>query len=91
MKNKLINKKDFKLSSQKCRICGIADYDVLDVHRIKEGSNGGRYVRNNTVCLCSNCHRKIHTGNIKILGWRLSTSGEDLLMIKDQDGNEMFI
>ena len=70
------NKKTYKLSRGKCVLCGENNLSTLDIHRILEGANGGEYHYENTVCLCANCHRKVHAGEIKIirkyktLSWR---------------------
>jgi len=88
---KLINKKIYKKSEGKCRICGETDYDTLDVHRaITEGKDGGKYTLPNSVCSCCKCHRKIHAGKIKILGWCNSTKGQVLHIIRE-DGKEDFV
>lgn len=72
---KLIDKKLKKLVDRKCRFCPVSDYNLLDVHRIIEGANGGVYSEINTVTLCSNCHRKVHSKEIVILGKHFSTAG----------------
>jgi hypothetical protein len=63
---KLINKVAKKKFEGKCHFCGIEDYAVLDCHRILAGEDGGIYSDFNTVVVCSNCHRKVHSGQIKI-------------------------
>jgi len=89
LKPKTIKKQSYK-HTRKCRICGEKDYDLLDVHRIKAGAEGGRYIVYNTVCLCVVCHRYLHKDRIKILGWKMSTVGE-LLHIINLKGEEDFI
>ena len=37
-----------------------------DIHRIKNGKDGGRYTKENIIVLCPNCHRLVHRGLIKI-------------------------
>jgi 5-methylcytosine-specific restriction endonuclease McrA len=70
------NKKTYKLSRGKCVLCGESNLATLDIHRIHEGANKGTYDHENCVLLCSNCHRKVHAGQIKIirrhktLSWR---------------------
>ena len=71
---KLVDKKIKKLSDGKCHICKCSDYEVLDLHRIFPGEFGGKYDDQNTLTLCANCHRKVHTGIIRILG-KFFTSG----------------
>lgn len=85
-KKKLINKKVYKLSQGKCKICGEKAYILLDVHRLfpKEG-----YVLGNVVSLCSLCHRKVHGKMIKIDKWYESTSGK-ILHWFDENGKEHF-
>ena len=88
---KLIDKKMYKKSEGKCRICGETDYNTLDVHRaIVPGKNGGEYTKGNSICTCSNCHRKIHAGKMQILGWHNSTKGRVLHIIRE-DGKEDFV
>jgi len=89
-KRKLINKKHFKSIQSSCKICNDDNKAILDVHRILEGANGGEYTRWNSICLCSNCHRKVHAGQIKILGHKRSTNGL-LVEIKNDDGEVKYI
>lgn len=85
-RNKLVNKKENKLIEGDCRICGESDYNLLDVHRLEHGK---RYNFGNTCVLCCKCHRKHHTGSIKIHKWVFSTNGY-LLYWTDEQGNEQF-
>lgn len=89
-KKKLIDKKAYKLSNGKCRICGEPDYALLDTHRIVPGSEGGAYTIFNTVCLCCKCHRKVHDNQIKIHKYYLCSSGSYVLHITEND-KERFI
>ncbi len=59
-------------------------FEVLDIHRIIPGEQGGEYVKGNVVSICSNCHRLIHNGIITVKGWLKSTSGDLLHIIKEQ-------
>lgn len=61
---KTINKVAKKHTEGKCQLCHESDYAVLDCHRIVPGEDGGKYSDFNTVVLCSNCHRKVHDGQI---------------------------
>ena len=77
-RRELVNKSHKKMVDRKCHFCGNDEYCTLDVHRIIPGSEGGRYVDHNTVTACSNCHRKIHEGKIRVdrkypstIGWVL--------------------
>lgn len=81
------NKKYFKQTEGRCQICKEKEYALMDTHRIKEG---GKYNRNNSVCLCVKCHRKVTNGKITTLGWVNSTKGK-LLHIVDEDGIEKFV
>lgn len=90
MRAKRINKQALKLSQGKCRICGETDYATLDVHRIIEGKNNGKYHYNNTVVLCCKCHRKVHDNQLTIKGYFLCSNGKYMLLI-EQDGVENFI
>ena len=67
-----MHKKAFKMNYHKCSICDLDEYELLDVHRIKEGEE---YSFQNCICLCCNCHRKHHTGLIQIFSKNYSTSG----------------
>lgn len=59
--------KDYKnedeINFNKCMICGW-DKAKCDIHRIKEGKDGGKYEKKNVVILCPNCHRLVHRGII---------------------------
>lgn len=77
-RNKAIDKKINKKAVGKCVICGEKDYSVLDNHRIKPGCEGGKYTKNNVCVLCSNCHRKVHSGDIVIHRYYNSTTGRVL-------------
>lgn len=87
---KLIDKQAFKLAEGKCRICGADEYAILDVHRIIEGKNQGRYERPNCVCLCANCHRKVHDKSLIIDRYYLASSGIHVLRIIE-NGEERFV
>lgn len=89
-KKKLINKKVFKNSAKKCRICGASDYCTLHVHRINPGKNSGKYNPENCVAVCSNCHAKIHDGQIEIDRYYTATNGINMLRIIIDD-EEKFI
>ena len=60
---------------KECLICGEDNYNVLDVHRIEYGSQGGTYTKRNTIVVCTTCHRRIHAGEIEIDGKYNSTKG----------------
>lgn len=66
MKKGLINKKAKKHYDKKCYFCDESNYDLLDVHRIIPGEEGGLYTEFNSLTVCANHHRLIHSGKIKI-------------------------
>lgn len=76
-----------KLLYKECLFCGEDDYDLLDVHRVLPGSEKGTYHNRNTICCCSLCHRKCHSGRIKVLGKHLSTTGRWVVHYTE-DGEE---
>lgn len=86
-KRKLIDKVQKKKIDKKCFFCGTEEYCTLDVHRIVPGEDGGRYELHNVVTSCSNCHRKIHDGKIKIDRKYPSTHGW-VLHYWDEEGRE---
>lgn len=79
-----------KLFDKRCYLCGEDDYDLLDVHRILEGKDGGEYHEMNTVTVCCLCHRKIHAGKIKVLRKYTTTLGKVLLHYVGEDGVERY-
>jgi hypothetical protein len=85
-----INKVEKKRIDRKCYFCPCDVYDLLDVHRILEGSQGGKYTEFNTITVCSLCHRKIHAGHIKIFRKYLSTTGGYVLHYLDENGKEHY-
>lgn len=86
-KKRLVDKRIKKLMERRCKFCGADEYCVLDVHRILPGEKGGTYENLNTVVACSNCHRKVHDGRIKVDRMYLSTKGW-LLHWWDEQGVE---
>ena len=72
-------KQIFKRVDKECYFCGPTDYALLDAHRIKPGEEGGKYTRKNVLTICTLCHRKIHSGIIKILGRYNTTAGRDIV------------
>jgi len=65
-----------KLYDKKCYFCEESEYKLLDCHRIVEGKDGGTYHPRNTLTVCCKCHRKIHTGIIKIHGRYFTSKGK---------------
>ncbi len=72
-----------KLSRKKCYFCEEENYDLLDAHRIIPGEQGGKYNDHNILVLCSNCHRKTHSGSLQILGKFMSTRGWVIRYVED--------
>ena len=84
-KRTLINKKQFKQFTGECRLCKSTETSTFDVHRIQHGKDGGKYNLLNSVCLCSNCHRKVHANEIELLGYIRSSHGFLLQVKIDQE------
>ena len=79
-----------KLADKKCYFCPCEEYPLLDVHRIVEGCEGGEYTPYNTITVCSNCHRKIHAGFIKIDRKYFNSNGVWVLHYFDEKNQEHF-
>jgi len=90
MPKRLSKKQIKKRVDKKCYFCNCEDYELLDVHRIVPGEEGGKYTDWNMVTTCCLCHRKIHAEKIKILGRYMSTKGAVLHFI-DENGQEQFL
>lgn len=89
-KHKNVNKQDYKHTAGCCRICKNPAYEVLDVHRIKPGTEGGKYTYANVVALCANCHRLVHDEKKIIIDrWYPSTAGNLLRIL--ENGVERFV
>lgn len=86
MSKKQIKKKIDK----KCYFCPESDYNLLDVHRILPGAEGGKYTDWNMLTVCACCHRKCHSGRIVVKGKYYSTSGKYVLHC-EIDGEEQWI
>lgn len=78
-KKQLIDKKTKKRVEKECHFCGVDDYALLHCHRIVPGEEGGRYTDNNVVVVCSNCHNRIHDGQIIIDRWYATTAATNVL------------
>jgi hypothetical protein len=52
----------------RCRVpgCGLRRY--VDVHHLREQSQGGVHSRSNCLCLCERHHRMLHAGQLRIEG-----------------------
>lgn len=78
-RTKLIDKVVTKKAAGECYFCGVADYDVLECHRIIPGEDGGKYQHDNVVVACGNCHSRVHAGQIVIDRKYLSSNGKSVL------------
>jgi hypothetical protein len=79
-----------KLVDKKCYFCSESDYALLDVHRILEGKDGGKYHEQNTITVCVSCHRKIHAQRIKVFRKYTTTLGRTVLHFIDENGQEHY-
>ncbi len=77
-----------KLIQKKCYFCEIDDIDLLDVHRIVPGKDGGKYVKTNEIVVCKHHHAKIHAEKIKILGQYFCSNGCWVINYIDENGQE---
>ena len=84
-----MDKKEKKHIDKKCHFCPVDKYDLLDVHRIVPGAAGGKYTPANSVTVCSNCHRRIHAGEIIIERWYPTSAGVKILHYYE-NGNELW-
>lgn len=64
-----------KLVAKRCFFCPENDPDVLDAHRILPGEDGGQYLEHNILVVCANCHRRCHSGAIRLDRKYPSTKG----------------
>lgn len=87
-KKKYSKKKIKKLMDKECFFCGCDTYELLDVHRIIEGKDGGTYNWWNMLTTCTLCHRKCHVGIIKILGKHPSAGQNIWTLHYIEDGEE---
>lgn len=72
----MFNKKNKKKTKGECCICKVKNYSILDCHRLDPGS---KYTDWGTIVVCSNCHRKIHNDEIKVISKNKSTVGDVIL------------
>ena len=92
MKKKKSRQQIKKLHDKVCFFCSEDDYNLLDSHRILPGANGGTYHEQNTVTVCSKCHRKIHSGRIKTYRKYPAFGGTRLWVLHcEVDGEEKWI
>lgn len=86
-RKKLIDKFVFKKMAGKCYFCSIDDYALLDVHRIVPGEKDGVYSEFNSLCVCSNCHRRIHNEQI-VIDRKYNTSMGNTILHYWENGEE---
>ena len=76
-----------KLIKEFCEVCGNTDKEVLHAHHIVERTEMNTSNDNfNLAILCSNCHNKVHSGKIKIIGVYPSTAKYGRKLIYELDG-----
>lgn len=64
----------------KCEICGLENKEILHRHHIiPRVDSRSTNKDNNLAILCPNCHSKVHTGELIILGVYASTDGKTLV------------
>jgi hypothetical protein len=90
-RKKLIDKQAFKKMEGRCFFCEESDYNLLDVHRILEGSEKGQYTNTNSLVVCCKCHRKIHAGYIKPIRKYLRSDGLWVLNYIDENEQEQWV
>jgi len=79
-----------KLIDKKCYFCSEDNYNLLDVHRIIPGSEGGKYHEWNTVVTCCKCHRLIHQDKTIVIDRKyMSTKG--IILHYWRDGHEFWL
>lgn len=88
MKKKQSRQQIRKLYLNKCFFCDESNYELLDAHRILPGENGGKYHDSNILVTCSNCHRRVHSGEIVVDKKYMSTKG--ILVHYWRDGQEFW-
>ncbi len=60
-----------------CEICGAAIVRDLEVHHIRQRSEGGGNELRNLVVLCERCHDKHHAGDLEIGELRMTSEGPE--------------
>jgi len=69
-----------------CEICNIKKKAILHRHHIipRQDSRSTNY-DNNLAVLCPNCHSRVHTGELIIIGVYFTTGGYQLMWFKKGD------
>lgn len=74
------------LTKKACEICGLADLSIIHRHHIIPQSDPRcTNSHDNLACLCPNCHSKVHTGELIIIGVYPSTDGRCLVWFKSNE------
>ncbi len=76
----MTNKQIFKRFRGKCFFCLESTYELLTVHRILEGCNKGKYNWSNSLCICQNCHARIHYSKEIVIDKKYKTSGGKMVV-----------
>lgn len=87
-RKRYIRKQIKKLVEKHCFFCKEDNYALLDAHRILPGEKNGKYHELNMLCVCSNCHRRIHSGEIIVDRKYMSTKG--IVIHYWRDGQEFW-
>ena len=53
-----------KILNSECALCGWEGH--CHRHRLQMGRDGGKYIKENVIILCPNCHSLIHEGKLTI-------------------------
>lgn len=78
-----------KLEKESCEICNLADKNVLHIHHIIPRCDPRCTNDNNNLAIvCSNCHNKIHTGEITIIGVYKATNANGRKLMFFHKGDE---
>lgn len=66
-----------KIKKERCEVCSENNKKILDAHHVIPRSDPrSTDKRDNLICVCSNCHRRIHAGEVIIEGWYSTTQGK---------------
>lgn len=73
----------------KCEVCGESDKKILEKHHIIPRTDPNCTNDDmNIAILCGNCHSKLHTGSLKIIGVFPSTDPTGFTLIYELDGKK---
>lgn len=81
--------KSSKIQKIKCEVCGFKDQCSLHYHHIIPQTDARCTNDRFNICvLCSNCHNKVHHGNLKIIGVYPSTDPSGVTLIYELGGEK---